>query len=453
MFRMVFPGRFAVVTRAGTRGGPVLLTLGIAAAQLVRQPDQAGDADGLEELVTTAGIRRALSPSERVHAGKESYIGYLVRATGRLDEDALATSYAAVCDAFPQFSARLAVDENGEVVLTESGIRPQIRTGAGDVERPMADLPLDQQRALIALNVVRDGDEASVCLAVHHSVADARNAIEVLATLWSCYTDVVEGVPVDLARRPMPKSLEELLAERDIHPNGPAATIPVPASRAGQPDPVVRHAAQHRLTPAHTSALAELGHREKVALNGLLCGAILLAEAEIREMALTELILRYTVDLRHRLTPPVAATEGTNVIGGVGFRVTEQLGSGAVAIGRAIGDQLRAGLDSGAVQRSVLDLLSRPVPNAKPWDPSQALAVVSMMNWGALPPLRTPDGLRLTNFRSASRMREAAGLGGYVVNTFDGRIGIDLAWPEGDPQLPRRIDCLRGQLDRLTAEL
>jgi acetyltransferase len=76
-----------------------------------------------------------------------------------------------------------------------------------------------------------------------------------------------------------------------------------------------------------------------------------------------------------------------------------------------------------------------------------------MMNWGVLPPLRTPQDLRLTNFRSASRMREAGGLGGYVVNTFDGRLGIDLAWPEGDPELPRRIECLREQLDRLTPEL
>jgi len=36
------------------------------------------------------------------------------------------------------------------------------------------------------------------------------------------------------------------------------------------------------------------------------------------------------------------------------------------------------------------------------------------------------------------------------VNTFDGRIGIDLAWPEGDPSLPGRLDHLRDQLSRLT---
>jgi acetyltransferase len=45
-------------------------------------------------------------------------------------------------------------------------------------------------------------------------------------------------------------------------------------------------------------------------------------------------------------------------------------------------------------------------------------------------------------------MREVLTLGGYVVNTFDGRIGIDLAWPDGDPKLPRRLDCLREGLSR-----
>ena len=103
----------------------------------------------------------------------------------------------------------------------------------------------------------------------------------------------------------------------------------------------------------------------------------------------------------------------------------------------------------GSVQRSILDMLSRPA-TAKVLDPSQMLAVVSIMNWGVAPEMRTPEGLRLTDLRSASRMREAIALGGYVMSGFDGRIGIDLAWPEGDPTVPGRIECLREQFGRLT---
>jgi acetyltransferase len=399
--------------------------------------------------VTRAGIRRALAPSEKTHAGMETYIGYTVRATGRLDLDALATAYRAVYRAYPHFAARLELHEDGPV-LVESDEEPEIVVGDGDLERPLTGVQVDQRRTLSALNVRRDGDEASVCLAVHHSIADAHHATDVLATLWSCYTDVVHGVPVDLPEHPYPRSLEDLLAERGIHPHAPATTGPLPSQPVA---PVVRPVVQHRMTAAATTALAELGHREHVTINGLLSGALLLAEAEIRDLPLTDLVYRYTVNLRRHLTPPVGPTEGTNVLGGVGFQVTDDIAPDAVSIGRAIGARLRAGLADGSVARSLLDMLSRPAAGAKPWDPSLARAVVSIMNWGSIPPMRTPADLRLTNLHSASRIREVVALGGYVVSTFGGRTSIDLAWPDGDPQLPARSERVREQLSRLTGDL
>nr|AAG52990.1 putative polyketide associated protein [Amycolatopsis mediterranei S699] len=403
--------------------------------------------------MTRAAVRRALAPSESIHAVKEAYIGYTVRAEGRLDPEALTTAFEAVTRAYPQLSA--CVEFTGEgAVLAESDARPEIRFADGDPGRPLEGLDLDQSRSLSALNVVRDGDEASVCLAIQHSVADAHHATAILSALWSCYTDVIEGVPLDLGRHPYPRSLEDLLAERGIHASVPAAPSVPPAAPppASRPDPVIRHVVQHRLTEAETTALAELGHREKVTINGLVSGAVLLAEAEIRDLPLTDLVYRYSVNLRSRLTPPVGATEGTNVLDGVGFKVTDGIAHDAVAIGRAIGEQLRAGLADGSVQRSILDMFARPAA-AKPWDPKLALAVVSIMNWGVAPPMRTPDGLRLTNLHSASRMRETLALGGYVMSSFGGRVGLDVGWPEGDPSLPQRLDCLRERLARLTRDL
>ncbi|GAA3537680.1 acyltransferase [Amycolatopsis ultiminotia] len=401
--------------------------------------------------MTRTGFRRALSPSEKIHAVKEAYIGYTVRVTGRLDPAALTTAFEAVHQAYPQLSGR--VERTGDdIFLTESDARPEIRFTAGDLEKPLAGLELDQHRSLSALNVVQDGDEAAVCLAIQHSVADAHHATAILATLWSCYTDVVEGRPLDLPRHPYPRSLEELLAERGIHASAPAAAgAPAPGPPASPPDPVIRHVTRHRLSAAETAALTELGHREHVTINGLVSGAILLAEAEIRELPVTELVYRYSVNLRSRLAPPVEATAGTNVLGGVGFKAADGTERTAVALGRAIGEQLQAGLADGSVQRSILDMFSRPAV-AKPWDPNLARTVVSIMNWGVAPPIRTPEGLRATDLHSASRMREAIALGGYVLSTFDGRIGIDLGWPDGDPSLPGRLECLREQFTRLTRD-
>ena len=427
--------------------------------------------------MTSAGSWRALSPTERIQASKETYIGYAARIASPVDPDALATAYEAIYRSYPQFAARLVTGDGAAAgpVFAESSARPEIGIRAGNPDEPLTGVEVDQERTLSALSVVRDGDEASVCLVVHHSIADAHHAIEVLAALWSCYTDVVKGVRVDLPRHPFPSSLEYLLAERGIRAKAAASgsVSPLPSPPVSQAAPVVRHVVSHRLSAAQGTALAELGHREHVTINSLLAGAILLAEAEIRDLPLTDLVYRYTVNLRSRLTPPVGPTEGTNVLGGAGFRVTSDLKPDAVAIGRAIGEQLRAGLADGSIQRSLLDMLSQPAPSqpapsqpapsqpapsqpapdAKPWNPSLAVPVVSMMNWGLVPPMRTPDDLRVTSFFSASRIRDVVALGGYVVSTFDGRIGIDLAWPQGDPQLSRRLGCLRERLSRLTCDL
>lgn len=401
--------------------------------------------------MTRAKLWRALAPTEVPHAAREAYVGYTVRATGRLDLAALETAYAAACHAYPQLAARLEASDAGPVFVA-SGSRPQIQVGDGDLDHPLAGVELDQYRALSALHVVRDGDDASVCLLTHHSVADARHSLGILATLWSYYTDVVHGVPVEPPRHPYPKSLEDVLAERGIHGSAPTAvTGSMPLPEPHHPV-VVQHMVQHRLTRGETAALVELGHRERVTINGLLSGALLVVEAEVRGLPLTELSLRFTVDLRDRLTPRVGATEGTNVLGAAGFTVADGATAEPVAIGRAIGERLRGALADGSLHRSLLDVVSQPARDAKPWDPSRAHTVVSVMNWGQAPPMRTPNGLRLTNLHSAYRRRGASAIGGYVVSTFDGRIGIDLAWPEGDPGLSERVERLREQLRRMTRQ-
>ena len=398
--------------------------------------------------MTRAGVWRALAPSEGVHADKEAYIGYTVHATGRLDLDALATAYEAVCRAHPHLAGRIEVGADAYHVV-ESGALPSIQVHDGPVDRPLTGVRLDQSAALSALNVVRDGDDTSVCLLTHHGIADAHHSIDMLATLWSCYTDAVHGVASNPPPVPFPKPLEELLAERGIVANGPVAPrLPAPPP-PGDTAPA-RHVVQHRLTAAQTKALTELGHREQVTINGLLSGVLLLVEAEVRDRPVTELVYRYTVNLRNHLSPPVGATEGTNVLGGAGYVPSADAATDAVSLGRAVGAGLRAGLADGSIQRSLLDLLSRPAPDARPWDPTTAPAVLSMINWGLVPTLRTPGDLLLTNFHSASRIQEFSPLGGYVVNTFDGRIGVDLAWPDGAPDVQRRLDCLREQLNRLT---
>lgn len=414
--------------------------------------------------MTTAGLWRALTPTEKIYADVEMYVGYTVRAAGRLDADAMRNAYEAVCRSYPQLASRLeydgrAADGTGRPLLVECGTPPRARFLAGDPGEPLAGVELDQRRSLSALHVVGDDAGASVTLVTHHSIADAPLSFAVLADLWSCYTGAVNGTPVELPSHPYPRPLEAVLAERGIHGTAPAApgASATPGGTGPTPedwDTLVRPVAQHRLTRAQTAALADLCHREHVTIHGVLSGALLLVEAEVRDLPLTDLVYRYTVDLRHRLTPPAGPAEGTNVLGGVVFRAGPAVKDDAVTLGRVIGGQFRAGLADGSVQRSLLDMVAHHQDADAAPPPGPPPAVVSMTNWGRVPPLRTPDGLRLTNFGSASRRRVAPGdsvnVGGYVVSTFGGRLGIDLAWPERGPDQTTRLGLLRDRLDRLT---
>lgn len=409
--------------------------------------------------MTRAGIWRALTPTEKVYADKEIHVGYTVRTAGRLDPDALRAAYAAVCRAHPQLSARIDT-RDGELLVVESDDSPEVQFHEGNPDEPMTGVRLDQHRGLSAVNVVRDGDRASVTLVTHHSVADADHSLHVLAALWSCYTDAVHGVPVDLPRHPYPRPLEDLLAERGIHSPAPAPAA-VPAQRKPDLVVLVRHMAQLRLTAAETTALVEFSRRNDVTLNGLLSGAILLVEAELRDLPLTDLALRFTVNLRNRLTPPVGATEGANVVGGGRFTVPPGIEPEVVAIGRVVGEQLRAGLADGSMQRSLLDMVDLVNRlSSGPWQhqppPGPAPAVISLTNWGPIPPLRSPDGLELTNFHSCSHIREAPAAfeaaRGYVASTFGGRLGIDLAFPEKDPAQAERLERIRELLARFAGQ-
>ncbi|TKA02921.1 phthiocerol/phthiodiolone dimycocerosyl transferase family protein [Actinacidiphila oryziradicis] len=453
--------------------------------------------------MTAPNIRRVLAPTEAIFVGDETYVGYSVRVAGRIDLEALQVAYAAVCQAYPVLPARLDLD-NGAPAVVPSDVQPEIWCADGDPDLPLRHVTLDQCRALSALEVIQNrtsgtdgadatnGTDASVTLATQHSIADADHSLAVLAALWSAYTDAVAGVPIALPRNGYPRSLEDLLAERGIGIGTGTAAAPThpveaetarPSTDSVQPPPNsvrpsadsvphVRHVAGFRLSRERTAALIALGHREQVTINSLLSGVVLLAEAEIRDLPLADLVYRFSVNLRSHLTPPVGPAEGTNIAGGLRFQLADSADGAAkpdaIALGRAVGARLRAGLADGSVQRALVDRVGRapaaaataapvaaPVPRPVPRPAQRSAAVVSMVNWGTVPVLQHPEDLRLVDFRSASRMRvlpgrqKFAAIGGYVAHTFDGRLGVELSWPEADPEQTKRLDLIQERLTEL----
>ncbi|MFI9403186.1 hypothetical protein [Nocardia sp. NPDC052316] len=416
--------------------------------------------------MTTSTAIRPLAPSEQMFAGAEIYVGYAVQVSGRLDLAALSSAYQATVRAYPVLGAGLEPAEGGNHILVSStGVAPEISVVDGDPERLLVDPAFDQRLALSALRVVRDGDTASVTLLTHHSVADAYHSLAVLAQLWSCYTDVVAGQPVERDVHPYPQSVEELLAARGIEkvadpdaaqqkPVGAAApdSAAVHATEPAMPETVsadsgfvsLRTTRCH-LAPAETAELVELGHREGVTINGLVSAAIMLGEAEVLGLSLTDILLTYPVDLRSRITPPVGLTEGTNVLGFANHLSTEN--TGLLDLARDICESLRSGLASGTVQRTSLHMPE----TAGEWALAPGMVIVT--NWGRVPILRAPDDLCINDFRSTLTARGDRAGGQdpeapvYIVSTFGGRLSIELHHPEATTaQQQRRIDAVTAKL-------
>ncbi|MBF6428293.1 phthiocerol/phthiodiolone dimycocerosyl transferase family protein [Nocardia cyriacigeorgica] len=393
--------------------------------------------------MTAATVLRPLAPSEQIFAFAEVFVGYSARVSGRLDPGALAVAFEAVLRAHPMLGARLApVDDLGHVLLAPDGDAPAMTVVDGVPEQLLTGADPDQRRAACALCVVRDGATASVTLLTHHSIADAVHSLSIFAELWRCYREAAAGrVPV-LPERPYPASVEGLLAARGIvkRPVSGAVRTPapsVPTSAADDPYPALI-TTRCRLSKAATAALIDLGHRSGVTVHGLVSAALLLTEAATRGVPVDRLHYAYSVDLRRRLRPPVGPTEATNVLGYTSYRADPGTEPSLVGLARGICGALRAGLDSGFIQQTPLQI---------PEMPATPHGTVIATNWGRIPPLVTPDGLRVIDFRSTmiakrdrtGRRLPQPGGGTTIISTFDDQLSVEVHHPPPfrDEQLPR----------------
>lgn len=391
--------------------------------------------------MTTATVIRPLAPSEEIFASSEVVVGYSMRLRGRLNLSALSVAFDTVLRAYPAFGARLELDGRRHILLESLGNTTQFTVTDGDPELLLTGARLDQRTALAALCVVLDGERAGVTLVTHHSIADACHSLAVLADLWRCYTAACHGREPTLPLHGYPEAVEDLLLCRAIEKfsNPPASVRPFArhATADTTPAPVddapylIPLTARCRLTKRQTAALADLAHREGTTINGLASAAILLTEAEIRELPLRELSYTYSVDLRSRVTPAIGSTEGSNVLGFADF-VPPHGATTLAGLARGISDGLRAGLASGLVQQTPLhipDIAAGPAPRSP--------GIVLATNWGRIAHPTLPDGLHVNDFRTlmvakpdktGHRLQQPSGT--IIISTFDDRLSIEIHHPE-----------------------
>jgi hypothetical protein len=377
---------------------------------------------------------RLLAPTEDVFVLPGVVIAYSVRVRGELDISILSSAYEILQRSYPALAAHLEVVDAGHMIVEQSESLRGVSVSDGHIDFPLVGAKLDRG-VLSGLHVVRDGDQANVTLLIHHCIADSRHSLSVLDDLWSLYTDLAQGKPGDIVPHDYPDSLEKLLADsgisephRDGAPPPPAAVVlarhsPV-SDKDGHPvetDPTIRCL----LSTDCTAALVEFGHRHALTINGLVSAAILRAEAEVRNVPVEGVPYLYFVDLRKRLTPPVAGTAGTNVLSYASFTAARST-AGLSDLARMINEELQSELADCTIHRAGWQL-----PEVIKTSPENLAT-----NWGRVPSLHSPAGLEIEDFRGMfCRLRRAYGVPSrrlpqqtqfFVVTTFRGRLSVEL---------------------------
>ncbi|MEU4311905.1 hypothetical protein [Nocardia sp. NPDC024068] len=411
--------------------------------------------------MTAATVIRPLAPSEQIFAFSEVFVGYCARISGPVDLGALSAAFEALVTAHPILGAQLAPAEPAGHTLVTAGPPEIVVTVAdGDPELLLSGAEPDQRRALGSLHVVRSGADTAVTLLVHHSIADATHSLRLFQRLWECYPIAAAGrVPVlPTTRQPLP--VEDLLTARGVRRR------PVPggaALRAEPPSPPMEalDANDHeypplittrcRLSREQTGALVDRGHRAGVTVHSLVAAALLLTESEARRLPVDRLQCSYSVDLRRRVHPLIGPTEGTNVLGFAGYRPAAGTETTLDGLARGALHALRAGLASGYIQQTPLQL-----PDTLAVPPADPFHTVMTTNWGRIPPPRVP-AVRIDDFRTTmiakpdptGRRPPQAGGGTSIISTYAGRLSIEIHHPPefGPVQLPR-IEQLQALLTR-----
>lgn len=402
---------------------------------------------------------RALPISEAGYAYQNQFVRYMVFCEGELDIRALSAALDALVVAYPWFGGTIqAVGTEGFELSSAPSPSPEVRVHRGDP----ADLgfgvsSLDQGRELIGVDVVADGRSARVTLQAHHSLADGRHALALLAELWSAYTDVVESGGAKIPARSAPSPLEHHLAARGISKGAESGAeaflvrdLPVADARS------LMSTARLRLSAQDTEGMIRLGRREGLTVNGLASAALILARARLVGGQHVTVPYQFLVDVRNRVEPPVQILDGTAMLGLASFVADVTPSTDALGLARDVNRSLAQDTRKGVVQQSLLHGMPALIDGSVP--PLQHLTLTT--NWGQVPDLATPPGLRITDFRGNFAAHpipcrtpdQALPADFYVLTTFENRFSAELLTTTPPHQAEQLVEHAKEQFALLVEE-
>ena len=318
-------------------------------------------------------VIRKLSRSEEVFAQYEVFTSMTVQLRGDVDADALSDAFDALVEAHPVLASHLEPGaDGGWHLVADDLLHSGIWVVDGNNGAPSDnDGPrLNQAVALVNLRLLLGKGSSELTVYLHHSIADGHHGAGLLTELFTRYTEVVNTGDVGpIVPEPAPQPLEVVLEQRGVKRLGlsgierfmpvmfayylPAPTKPTLIASPGSPQavPVSRVV----LTEQETADLVEFCQENRVSVNTVVAGAILLTEWRLRETPHVPIPYCYPVDLRYFLNPPVRPTESTNLVGLATYLAEIGPDTDIVDLATDIGATFRADLADGLIQQSALN--------------------------------------------------------------------------------------------------
>jgi phenolphthiocerol/phthiocerol/phthiodiolone dimycocerosyl transferase len=384
----------------------------------------------------TSSVIRKLSRSEEIFAETECFVGLGAHLQGPVDADALSDAFDALLEAHPVLGGHLERSPDGRhEIAVDDLLHPGIEVIQNDDPAEVPPVHLDQSESLIHMRLTLSGEDAQPTLYVHHGIADGHHEFRLVEEMFSYYTDLVcNGRIGPVTVQPAPEPLEAVLAQRGIQKqqrSGLERFMPavfaydLPPSRRAASDvkpasPVRVPMAACQLSERETQDLIAFGRANKVGLNGLLSGVLLLAEWQLRGKTNIPLPYVYPVDLRYVLSPPLSATACTNPLGIATYLAEIDHNTDVISLARDIVETFRTDVAEGVVQQSLLHYSPQYVGNL-PGLPD----IVMLTDGGMVPALRTPPGVELTAAHDELFFAVSAGIDMYLSKVFAGHLMIE----------------------------
>lgn len=355
---------------------------------------------------------------------------------GTVDTAALRMAFDLLCARHPVLRGRVLADEHGYLLSVTGDHRAEFAEFGGDEPVLYREVfrPWNSACSVARLMHVHTANGGYVALRVDHAIVDGHSLREVFDQLWLIYAELRAGrVPAPAAARSLPRSPVELLAQR-WHPD---VDVPAPRRSSSTKDRFQRvcglrvHPRQGylRLDEAATARLLDVARARATTVHALICGAVLVGHCVFgtRETGPAPMMCLSPVNLRHRVQPPVGATETTAFV---------KLHPATVTVPQsrdphAVGAEVKRQLDAAIRRRDLLSVAELPVLLSEPVvTPVEArLAIVQVSNNGVVhTPLTRLGELTITDFLSpVDVILDVFPI--YSVYTYRGRLSIRYLYP------------------------